>query len=37
MNAKYADVISSIEVLDYIRELPMKMFELPKELVAERP
>ena len=29
MHAKYADIVSSAEVLDYLGKLPMGMFELP--------
>jgi maleamate amidohydrolase len=29
MNAKYADVIGTAEVVDYIERLPDKLFELP--------
>jgi hypothetical protein len=29
MNAKYADVIGSAEVIDYLRGLPDGLFELP--------
>jgi nicotinamidase-related amidase len=34
MNAKYADVVKSDEVLDYIRGLPDGLFELPKGAAA---
>ncbi len=30
LNAKYADVVGSAEVIDYIRKLPDGLFELPK-------
>jgi hypothetical protein len=29
MNAKYADVVSTDEVIDHIKELPDGLFELP--------
>jgi hypothetical protein len=30
MNAKYADVISTTEVINYLNALPDELFELPK-------
>ena len=30
MNAKYADVIATQEVIDYLDKLPADLFELPK-------
>jgi isochorismate hydrolase len=29
MNAKYADVVGSSEVIDYLEDLPNGLFELP--------
>jgi hypothetical protein len=36
MNAKYADVISTAEVISYIEKLPGGLFELPAGVAAER-
>jgi nicotinamidase-related amidase len=37
LNAKYADVIASGEVLDYMRALPRGLFALPSGLAGEKP
>jgi hypothetical protein len=36
MNAKYADVISTAEVISYINTLPDGLFELPAGAAAQR-
>ena len=37
MNAKYADVVKTSEVLDFFDKVPANMFDLPKGAPVEKP
>jgi maleamate amidohydrolase len=37
MNAKYADVVKTAEVLEFFENLPVNMFDLPKGASVETP